>query len=260
MTSNTLLRRIPVVITGSVLMVAGSALAQESGNPRQRVSDLQPDRTPVTSDFPEYPDDARRDRLEGEATVCYTVDALGEVVRPKVRSSTHRIFEKPALRSIRASTFKPLAAGEIASPLEACRTYRFRLDQLDPLYVSNESTTPAPLSESEESFAASSAIADPQLEQTSLALAATGADALVAHDTVITEGSPLPPEEPICKTGKRPGTRIDYTFCYTPQQQVAITAHKERVLHDGGEEIRARDQAILESQMKHGGVIGPLEY
>jgi TonB family protein len=260
MTSNTLLWHLLVVVPGSMLMAAGSAMAQDSGHPGQGVSDLQRERTPVTSDFPEYPEDARRDRLEGEATVCYTVDALGQVVRPKISTSTHRIFEKPALRSIRASTFKPLEAGEVASPLESCRTYRFRLEQLDPLYVSNESTTPAPLSEGAESFAASSVIADPQIEETSLALAGTGADALIAHDTVITGATPLPPEEPICTTAKRPGTRIDSTVCFTPRQQTAITEHTERVIHDGAEEIRARDQAILESQMKHGGVIGPLEY
>jgi TonB family protein len=252
MTGNTLLRSLPVVVTGSVLIVTGSALAQESG--RQSV-DLQRERTPATSDFPEYPEDARRDRLEGEATVCFTVDALGEVVRPKVRSSTHRVFEKPALRSIRASTFEPLEAGEVASPLESCRTYSFRLEQLAPLYVSNESTTPAPLPESEESLAATSAIADEQIELTGLALAGTSADALITGDTVITGATPLPPEEVTCTTATRPGTRIESTFCFTPQQQVAIEEHKERVLHDGGEEIRWRDQAIIEAMMRSGSPI-----
>jgi protein TonB len=235
--------------------MAGSALAQDSGRPGLGASEGQRERTPATSDFPEYPEDARRDRLEGEATVCYTVSASGDVVRPKVRSSTHRIFEKPALKSIRASTFEPLDAGEVASPLESCRTYRFRLEQLAPLYVANESTTPASPPAGAESVAESPAIAEPQIEQTSLALAGIGADALSAGDAVITEASPLPPEEPICTTGKRPGTRIDQTLCFTPQQQAAIEQHTERVIHDGKEEIRWRDQAIIDAMDRNGSPI-----
>jgi protein TonB len=249
-----MLRRLAAVVPVSVL-VAGSALAQDSGHPGLGFLDSQSERTPATSDFPEYPEDARRDRLEGEATVCYTVSASGEVVRPKVRNSTHRIFEKPALKSIRASTFEPLEAGEVASALESCRTYRFRLEQLAPLYVSSESTTPTPPPEGAETVAATPAIADPQIEQTSLALADTGADALIAGDTVITGATPLPPEEPICTTAKRPGTRIDQTVCFTPQQQTAIEEHTERVIHDGKEEIRWRDQAIIDAMDRNGSPI-----
>ena len=90
--------------------------------------DLSRDRSPVVTEFPKYPYVARRDRIEGEATVCFTVNRRGEVVRPSIRSSSHRIFRRPSLKAIRKSTFEPLHKGEQASSLKTCRTYRFRLD------------------------------------------------------------------------------------------------------------------------------------
>jgi TonB family protein len=88
------------------------------------------ERTPSTTAFPAYPSIARRERIEGEATVCFTIDARGRVVRPAIRSSTHKIFERPALRAIKRSSFEPLAEGEEPSPVKSCRTYRFRLEPL----------------------------------------------------------------------------------------------------------------------------------
>ena len=92
------------------------------------VYDSSRERTPLVTAFPKYPYVARRDRIEGEALVCFTVNARGQVIRPSVRRSTHRIFEKPALKAIRASTFEPLEPGELGSGIKSCRTYRFRLD------------------------------------------------------------------------------------------------------------------------------------
>jgi TonB family protein len=81
--------------------------------------------------FPQYPEEARLYRLEGETTVCFKVNAQGEIVRPRVASSTDRIFERPALRAIRASSFMPLSAGEPDSgAADVCRVFRFRLNPL----------------------------------------------------------------------------------------------------------------------------------
>jgi hypothetical protein len=60
-------------------------------------------------------------------------------VRPKIASSTHRIFERPALRAIRTSAFTPLGAGEASSAAEVCRVFRFRLNPVD----SPDATPPA---------------------------------------------------------------------------------------------------------------------
>lgn len=77
--------------------------------------------------FPYYPARARRERIEGEATVCFKVAPDGRILDAEVVSSTHEIFEKPALEAIKQSSFEPLAAGKELVPT-VCRTYRFRLD------------------------------------------------------------------------------------------------------------------------------------
>jgi TonB family protein len=88
-------------------------------------------RRPATTAFPKYPEEARLYRLEGETTVCFRVNAQGEIVRPRVESSTHRIFERPALRAVRASAFEPLGVGEGDSvPDDVCRVFRFRLSPI----------------------------------------------------------------------------------------------------------------------------------
>lgn len=99
--------------------------------------DSTTDRIPALTSFPEYPSVARRDRIEGEATVCFVIKANGKIYRPTVRSSTHRIFSKPALRAIKNSSFEPLAPGQNVSTAKTCRTYRFRLD---PVVEDNHET------------------------------------------------------------------------------------------------------------------------
>ena len=113
-----------------VLLAAGPATAdpEEGEEPEPRVTDSSTERLPAITAFPRYPPIARRDRIEGEATVCFKIAPNGRILDPVVESSTHRIFEKPALRAIRESRFEPLAPGEELSGSTTCRTYRFRLD------------------------------------------------------------------------------------------------------------------------------------
>ncbi|NNC77635.1 MAG: energy transducer TonB [Woeseiaceae bacterium] len=109
-----------------LLFVSVSAGAEPEGVTRH--FDSTSDRTPLHTVAPEYPRIARRDRVEGEVQVCYYVDKKGRPYRVGVRKSTHRIFERPAIRAVRASTYKPLKDGEKASPMKACRTFRFELN------------------------------------------------------------------------------------------------------------------------------------
>ena len=97
--------------------------------------DTSTDRIPALTAFPKYPTIARRDRIEGEATVCFKIRANGRISRPVVTDSTHRIFARPALRAIKKSTFEPLGPGQILDSARTCRTYRFRLD---PVLVNND--------------------------------------------------------------------------------------------------------------------------
>lgn len=101
------------------------------------ISDSPSERVPAITTFPRYPAIARRDRIEGEATVCFKIAPNGRILDPFVESSTHEIFEEPALRAIEASTFEPLAANEDLPGTETCRTFRFRLDPVTAL-VGNE--------------------------------------------------------------------------------------------------------------------------
>jgi TonB family protein len=98
-------------------------------------TDSPGERVPAVTAFPKYPSIARRDRIEGEAVVCFHIDARGKVVRPSIRSSTHKIFEKPAMKAIRSSSFTPLADGEKPALAKTCRTYRFRLDRVNEAAV-----------------------------------------------------------------------------------------------------------------------------
>ncbi len=92
--------------------------------------DLSSDRKPATTIFPSYPSIARRDRIEGEATVCFKIDVRGKVKRASVKSYSHKIFKKPALRAIKRSSFEPLQPGQVLGRTKECRTYRFRLEPI----------------------------------------------------------------------------------------------------------------------------------
>ena len=100
-----------------------------------RYIDEDTDRIPLHTVVPIYPEVARRDRIEGEVQLCYHIDKKGRPYRIAVRNSTHRMFEKPAKRAIRASTYKPLEPGERSSGIKTCRTFRF---ELTPVVAEND--------------------------------------------------------------------------------------------------------------------------
>ena len=110
-----------------LLLVAHAAVAQEAAVSMDAVID---DRQPRSTFVPEYPQKALEQRREGSVTVCFLISAAGTVERAKIRKSSHRIFEKPVLRAMRASTFEPLESDETASPKKTCRTFHFRLQHL----------------------------------------------------------------------------------------------------------------------------------
>jgi TonB family protein len=83
---------------------------------------------PLLTVMPDYPETARRDRIEGEVQVCFEITRDGHTRRIAVRTSTHRLFEKPAIRAVRASTYVPLSKNAVLSGIKACRTFRFTLE------------------------------------------------------------------------------------------------------------------------------------
>lgn len=86
------------------------------------------ERVPHSTMMPDYPKVARRDRIEGEVQVCFEITRKGRTRRIAVRKSTHRIFEKPAIRAVRASTYEPLSDDAAMSGIKSCRTFRFTLE------------------------------------------------------------------------------------------------------------------------------------
>lgn len=110
------------------------ALAQQEATTVTHFRDSNTDRMPLLTAFPTYPSIARRDRIEGEATVCFMIDKNGRISRVKLKEASHRIFRKPALRAIKKSTFEPLAPSQVLARARTCRIYRFRLE---PVLVDN---------------------------------------------------------------------------------------------------------------------------
>ncbi len=119
---------------GLLLVVTPLAATAQSDGVTHFI-DTSTDRIPALTAFPKYPSVARRDRIQGEATVCFKIKANGRISRPVVTDYTHRIFSRPALRAIKKSTFEPLAPNQILRTARTCRTYRFRLE---PILVNND--------------------------------------------------------------------------------------------------------------------------
>lgn len=105
------------------LALAAPSAADEGVRP----FDSQTDRLPRQTVIPDYPASARRDRIEGEVQVCFDISRRGYPRRIAVRRSTHRVFERPAMKAVRKSSWQPLQKGEALPGIKACRTFRFSL-------------------------------------------------------------------------------------------------------------------------------------
>lgn len=65
------------------------------------------DAIPIFRANPTYPPQAKIRGLEGWVTVEFTISAAGTVRSPRVLGSSHRIFERAALRAIRKWRYSP---------------------------------------------------------------------------------------------------------------------------------------------------------
>lgn len=86
------------------------------------------ERIPLQTVFPVYPPRALEERVQGDVEVCFNVDRDGRTSRIAVRHSSHRMFEKPSILAVRASSYQPVKDHEIISGIKTCRIFRFRLD------------------------------------------------------------------------------------------------------------------------------------
>lgn len=125
---------VSAVLAAGALLGTTNAMAQAEKTTVMHFLDSNTDRVPLLTAFPTYPSIARRDRIEGEATVCFLVTKEGRITHVRLREATHKIFKKPALRAIKKSTFEPLGPSQVLARARTCRTYRFRLE---PILVEN---------------------------------------------------------------------------------------------------------------------------
>jgi TonB family protein len=121
--------RIEATLIAALLALAAPALAQEDGAPVDTL-DSSTERKPVNTIVPEYPETARRERLEGEVQVCFDITRSGMPRRIAVRRSSHRYFEKPARDAVRRSTWQAVPPDVAVPTIKACRTFRFRLERV----------------------------------------------------------------------------------------------------------------------------------
>jgi len=117
------------------VLLAVTVQAQE-GDDVSQLLDPGGDRVPMQTVVPVFPEKALRDRIQGHVKVCFNVDREGRTSRISVRTSTHRMFEKPAINAVRASSYQPLEEHEVLSNIKTCRTFRF---QLDPIAIEDPS-------------------------------------------------------------------------------------------------------------------------
>ena len=110
-----------------VLLTALTLSNLASGDDAVGKFDSDTDRVPLLTTVPDYPEVARRDRIQGEVQVCFNITRDGYPRRIAVRSSSNRLFEKPAMKAVRKSTWMQLDDDEAMSGIKACRTFRFSL-------------------------------------------------------------------------------------------------------------------------------------
>ena len=120
-------------LTNSVLLILVTSFVAYGDEPGGVAREDSPsDRVPLQTIVPEYPPVARRDRIEGSVQVCFDISRNGYPRRIAVRRSSHRVFEKVAMKAIRRSTWQPLPEGQTPSGIKACRTFRFSLVPVTP--------------------------------------------------------------------------------------------------------------------------------
>lgn len=115
-------------IRPAVLLVAAVFWTSMVSSADVDTEDTATDRRPLHTVIPNYPENARRDRIEGHVQVCFNVSRNGTPRRIAVRKSTHRVFEKPAMKAVRESRFVPLQDDVEDSGIKTCRTFRFYLE------------------------------------------------------------------------------------------------------------------------------------
>ncbi|MCD8535770.1 MAG: energy transducer TonB [Verrucomicrobia bacterium] len=92
------------------------------------VSDLDKPPVPVSQPAPRYPNELKKEKINGSAIVVFILSEEGQVLDPRVESASHPAFEKAALDAIRRWRFKPgMKAGKpVRSNIRQPFTFKVR--------------------------------------------------------------------------------------------------------------------------------------
>lgn len=115
------------IYVGALALLSLVGQAEEMSDASQLL-EASTERVPLQTVVPVYPERALKDRVQGDVEVCFNIDREGRTLRIAVRESSHRMFEKPAILAVRASSYAALEEHQILSGIKTCRTFRFRLD------------------------------------------------------------------------------------------------------------------------------------
>lgn len=89
------------------------------------------DRVPIHTLIPDYPHKAWLERIEGDVEVCFNVTRGGRPYNIRVRKSDNRVFEKPARRAVKLSSFEAVPDDQKLPQIKTCRTFQFRLEPVE---------------------------------------------------------------------------------------------------------------------------------
>jgi protein TonB len=88
---------------------------------------------PVSQVAPAYSHDLRAACVEGEVVVGFTISATGEVLNPKVVSSTDQLLDYPTLAAVRKWKFAPAMKDGVAVSEYAVQPVAFKIPELHPV-------------------------------------------------------------------------------------------------------------------------------
>jgi len=96
---------------GRIGGLAGAGALEEKLEQAFEMGDIDQKPRVVFQTAPPYPAQMRGRKVEGLVTVICVVDETGRVDRPRVESSSHEAFEKPALDAVKQWKFEPAVKG-----------------------------------------------------------------------------------------------------------------------------------------------------
>jgi periplasmic protein TonB len=85
---------------------------------------------PVSQVAPAYSHDLRAACIEGEVVVGFTITATGDVLNPKVVSSTDPLLDYPTIAAVRKWKFAPAMKDGVAVSVQAVQPVAFKIPEL----------------------------------------------------------------------------------------------------------------------------------